>query len=72
MIYHTGGKDANLIVFVRPDLTKDCKVSILTSSVVDRGLEPWSGLTKTIKFYHTGGKDANLIVFVRPDHGSNP
>ena len=28
---------------------KDYKVSILTSSVVDRGLEPWSGLTKTIK-----------------------
>ena len=28
---------------------KDYKVSILVSSVVDRGLEPWSGLTKTIK-----------------------
>jgi hypothetical protein len=28
---------------------KDYKVSILASSMVDRGLEPWSGLAKTIK-----------------------
>ena len=55
---------------------KDYKVSILTSSVVDRGLEPWSGLTKTIKLAWSGltKKDYKVSILTSSvvDRGLEP